>query len=357
MDEDTKKTLLNKGTYTENLFGEKVRTDERSKLFEKFVIPPFSVLDTRSGYWQSRKRSWVKGLTIKSELGRKDTKAMGTWSGSVPGYYDKKAAVERELGEKLTPAEFEKEYLPKLLADSALAFTDKGGILSIFDPVMCELAYRWFCPKEGEIADPFAGGSVRGIVANFLGYKYTGIDLNGEQIEENKRQGEAILGKDNMPTWITGNSLNIDKLYKGKADFIFSCPPYFDLEQYTDDPTDLSNLSWEQFNKEYKQIIQKSCDLLKDNRFACFVVSEVRNRDTGEYRNLVGNTVKYFLEAGLSLWNELILLNTCGSVAMRVTRQFNISKKIGRIHQNILVFYKGNNQKNIRDIIVKDNEN
>ncbi len=36
---------------------------------------------------------------------------------------------------------------------------------SIFDPVLCELAYRWFCPPGGLILDPFAGGSVRGIVA------------------------------------------------------------------------------------------------------------------------------------------------------------------------------------------------
>jgi len=146
LDKETEKILLNKGDFQVNLFGEKVRTDERTKLFEKFVIPPFSVLDTRAGVWQSRKRSWVKGLTIKSELGRKETKSVGTWSGSVPGYYDKKAAVERELGEKLTNTEFEKEYLPRLLADSSLAFTNKGGILSIFDPVACELCYRWFCP-------------------------------------------------------------------------------------------------------------------------------------------------------------------------------------------------------------------
>lgn len=359
LDENTKNILLNKGDYLTNLFGERVRVDERSKLFEKFVIPPFSVLDTRQGYWQSRKRSWVKGLKIQSELGRSKTKAMGTFSGSVPGYYNKKKAVERELGVKLTLQEFEKNYLPKLLESSSLSFTDKGGVLSIFDPVMCELMYRWFCPKGGKIADPFAGGSVRGIVANFLEYKYTGIDLNEEQIEENKRQGEIILGKDNMPTWIHGNSLNIDKFYEGeKADFIFSCPPYFDLEQYTDDPTDLSNLEWEEFNKQYKEIIKKSCDLLKDNRFACFVVSEVRNRETGEYRNFVGNTIKYFLEVGLTLWNEIILLNTAGSVPMRVTQQFLKSKKIGRIHQNILVFYKGNNQRNIRNIIFrKDDQN
>jgi ParB-like chromosome segregation protein Spo0J len=40
-----------------------------SKLIDKFIIPPFSVLDTRQGYWQDRKRQWLS-LGIKSELGR-----------------------------------------------------------------------------------------------------------------------------------------------------------------------------------------------------------------------------------------------------------------------------------------------
>ena len=38
-------------------------------LSAKFIIPPFSVFDTRQGYWQDRKRAWLS-LGIKSELGR-----------------------------------------------------------------------------------------------------------------------------------------------------------------------------------------------------------------------------------------------------------------------------------------------
>lgn len=38
-------------------------------LIEKYMVPPFSVLDTRQGYWQDRKRAWI-ALGIKSELGR-----------------------------------------------------------------------------------------------------------------------------------------------------------------------------------------------------------------------------------------------------------------------------------------------
>ncbi len=38
-------------------------------LADRFGVPPFSVLDARQGYWQARKRQWLK-LGIKSELGR-----------------------------------------------------------------------------------------------------------------------------------------------------------------------------------------------------------------------------------------------------------------------------------------------
>lgn len=38
-------------------------------LADRFGIPPFSVLNAREGWWQSRKRSWL-ALGIRSELGR-----------------------------------------------------------------------------------------------------------------------------------------------------------------------------------------------------------------------------------------------------------------------------------------------
>lgn len=41
----------------------------RATLSERFLIPPFSVLDARQGYWQDRKRAWL-ALGIQSELGR-----------------------------------------------------------------------------------------------------------------------------------------------------------------------------------------------------------------------------------------------------------------------------------------------
>jgi len=47
-------------------------------LSARFLIPPFSVLNAREGWWQDRKRFWL-GLGIKSELGR------GEDGGAAPG--------------------------------------------------------------------------------------------------------------------------------------------------------------------------------------------------------------------------------------------------------------------------------
>jgi hypothetical protein len=312
-------------------FGE---NDSSQKLSEKFIVPPFSIFDTRQGYWQERKRAWLT-LGIASEVGRKERVLIHSKSGSVIRYYDKKRAAEASAGKRLSNSEFENEYL------KANTATDKG--VSIFDPVLSEIIYRWFNVSGGKILDPFAGGSVRGIVAGVLGYPYTGVDLRKEQIAENEKQAKKILKskqKDKIK-WLCGNSKDINSLVaKEKYDLLFSCPPYFDLENYSDDPDDLSNMGWKEFCATYKEIVKKSSDLLKNNRFACFVVSEIRDKN-GVYRNLVDFTKKCFIDSGLNFYNEIILINQFGSLPVRVTKQFQSGRKVGRIHQNILVFYKG----------------
>ena len=223
---------------------------------------------------------------------------------------------------------------------------DAGSGTSIFDPVLCEIAYRWFSPVGGLILDPFAGGSVRGIVASKLGRQYIGHELRQEQVDANRAQGSELCGDDaHPPAWITGDSRNIDKTCADvDADMIFSCPPYADLEVYSDDPKDLSTMKYEDFKAAYFEIIKKSCDRLKKDRFACFVVGEVRDKK-GNYINFVGDTVQAFRDAGLEYYNEAILLTCVGSLPIRAGKQFSTSRKLGKTHQNVLVFVKGDGKK------------
>lgn len=170
-----------------------------------------------------------------------------------------------------------------------------------------------------------------------------------EQIDENRKQWDGLPNKSSFsdgaqevePAWHCGNSLDIDKTLSGiKADMVFSCPPYADLEKYSDDPADLSNMEYQEFLTAYREIIKKSCDMLKPDRFACFVVGEVRDKN-GIYRGFVNDTVEAFEAAGLSFYNEIILINSAGTLPLRVQKIFNASRKIGKCHQNILIFVKG----------------
>lgn len=294
-------------------------------LAERFIIPPFSVFNAREGWWQERKQSWLS-LGIKSEEGRGENTLQFSEVVNAGGY-------------RAQAAQAAKRALPG--GDTGPNTSWKGGT-SIFDPVLCEIAYRWFSPAGGVVLDPFAGGSVRGIVAAKLGRLYVGNELRREQVAANWDQAATICGADTFtPVWSCGDSRHIETLCAGvEADFLFSCPPYADLEVYSDDPKDLSTLDYPEFRAAYRDIIAASCRMLKPDRFACFVVGEVRGKD-GAYYNFVGDTVQAFIDAGLKLYNEAILLTAIGSLPIRVGRAFSTSRKLGKTHQNVLVFVKG----------------
>jgi 16S rRNA G966 N2-methylase RsmD len=217
---------------------------------------------------------------------------------------------------------------------------------SIFDPVLCELMCRWFSPPGGLVLDPFAGGSVRGIVASKLGRRYLGVDLREEQCEANRRQARVICGEEkHQPEWISGDSLHLKALTKNaRADFVFSCPPYADLEVYSDDPRDISTMEYPRFREVLGQIIANACAQLRDDRFACFVVGDARDAD-GFYYGIPEHTCVAFKAAGLKLYNEAILVTAAGSLPFRVRKQFETSRKLGKTHQNVLIFAKGDPRK------------
>lgn len=297
------KEIKKQHEYEYDIFGEKIEHDVI--LRDKFIEPPFSVLDTKSGNWQRRKRLW-KELGIESEVGRKDN----------------------------------------LIGDSISTEGMKTGCknfapnTSIFDPALCEVLYHWFCPENGKILDPFAGGSVRGIVAHKLEYKYTGIDIRPEQIDSNRDQANDILEVNNLPNWYEGDSNEVLNGFNDKFDLVFSCPPYADLEVYSDMDGDISNMDYKDFMIAYESIIKKSCDLLKVGGYACFIVGEVRDKK-GNYIGFVPDTINAFKKCGMNFYNEAILLNMYGTAAMRSEHSMKYQKLV-KVHQNVLIFIKPN---------------
>lgn len=274
-------------------------------LRRQFGDLPFSVLRTDTGQWQRRKRWWIN-QGLRSEVGRAARSYNFT-----------------EWGSENAP-------------DMAMK-TDT----SIFDPVLTEMLYRWLCPSGGMIVDPFAGGSVRGIVAGFGGFQYHGIELRGEQVAANVEQRNAILGESEIVQWVEGDAA--DHIAEAPdADFVLTCPPYYDLEVYSDDPADLSAMpTYADFLTAYRTILSCTLDRLAVDRFAVIVVGDFRDKRTGYMRSFVADTIRAIEESGAHYYQELVVMNPIGSLPVRTGNQFSTSRKFGKQHQQALVFVKG----------------
>jgi hypothetical protein len=308
-------------------------------LFDRFLIPPFDTLDARQGTWQDRKRRWL-ALDMGSEIGRGQNLAFADISSSDPDYYRQKADAESVAGRPLTHAEFQAQAYPE-------GVTGRNTGTSIFDPVLCELTYRWFTAPGGHVLDPFAGGSVRGVAAAILGRHYTGVDLRPEQVDANRATAARLLTADGapMPTWMVGDSADVvPTLPPASFDLMFTCPPYYDLEAYSDDPHDLSSMSYDGFDEVYTAILAAGVRALRPDRFAVIVTGDARD-SRGILHDLRGSTIRAMEAAGCGLVTAGVLITPVGSAAMRAGRQFTATRTLARCHQDVLVFCKGDRKR------------
>jgi DNA modification methylase len=298
------------------LFEQKKQSIPSNLLKDKYGWPPFSVINTISFDWQRRKDEWevlFKDSTVGRDVKRFNATPTNTFSARG-------------------------------------ADAKKAESISEFDPYLAELMYRWFSREGDKILDPFAGGCVRGVVASVLGRKYYGLDLNTSQVEANIMQfndlQERYTNLAGHASWFYGDADDCIQLLP-RPDMVFTCPPYYNLEQYTNDPRDLSRqASYADFLHKYSSILYQASMDLNDNSFFVIVVSEVREECRGiEKSNFVGlvpDTIHILRDiCSLHYYNEIIVMNNIGSLPIRAPKYFDQSRKIGRMHQNCLVFYKG----------------
>lgn len=210
------------------------------------------------------------------------------------------------------------------------------GTTSHFDPVLTEIIFTWFNVKGGKILDPFGGEQTKGMVAGVLGFPYTAIEFRQEQVDVNN-----IVCKEYPQTkYICGDSKNMNSLIpESDFDLCFTSPPYYDLEVYSKEDASAFG-SYEQFMSFYKDVFQQCYNKLKNNRFLVVKVGEVRDKKTGEYRNFIGDNIKIMKDLGFKYYNEIIFLQAIGTASLRCSIGL-ANRKICKVHQNILVFYKG----------------
>lgn len=315
---------------------EKQNSAPESSLFDRFIVPPFSILDTRKGYWQDRKKKWYDIIGDMGES-RNDT-LVTSLEIKYKDLYQRTREHRKELGISF------KEYIEKYVSQEDLEKEQAKIVaqgVSILDPVMAEIVCRWFGQENGKAFDCFAGDSVFGFVAAYLGNDFTGVELREKQAALNNERVEGMNAR-----YICDDGQNVAQHIEPESqDLLFSCPPYFDLEKYSDLPNDASNQgSYEDFIKILENAFTGAVSCLKENRFAAICVGDVRDKNTGFYYDFCGDIKRIFKQNGMRLYNEIILVEQTASTALRASRYMD-SRKVAKTHQHLLVFFKGDPKK------------
>lgn len=213
------------------------------------------------------------------------------------------------------------------------------GTVSVFPaPLMEWIILRYGGPVGGKILDAFAGGPPRAVVSALMGMEYHGVELRLEQINENL----AVLNSMDLTTATyyeaDGTKLNIKGL--PEFDCAITCPPYWNLEVYSEDPKDLSNLAtYDLFDRAMLDCAVAHYPLMKAGAFVCIVVGPFRNKKTGELIDFPGDTVRNFQQAGFTYWQQVVLSKNFASAAKRSTNAWK-GHKLVPAHEFLLVFKK-----------------
>lgn len=216
-----------------------------------------------------------------------------------------------------------------------------NGNASVLDPTACEVILRFFIPRDGRrIYNPFGGGVQFGFVAGSYGYEYVASELRQNQCDANNKLCSDFPGV----KWIQSDSAKYEP--EGMFDLVFTCPPYYRVEEYVDydgksPEGEINSLStYDEFREALFSGYKRAIAHLNDDSF--FVVMTGDSRDSrGAFHCSEAETELFFKEQGLSVYNKIVYLE-CEFTRLAHAKKTLNTRKFPKREQKIIVAYKGN---------------
>ncbi len=216
-----------------------------------------------------------------------------------------------------------------------------NGNVSVLDPVACEVILRFFMPIDGKrVYNPFGGGVQFGFVSADYGYDYISSEIRQNQCDSNNAICKGLKG---TATWIKSDSSKFAP--EVKSDLVFTCPPYYKVEEYLDydgkPPVgELNSLpTYEEFRDMLFEGYKKAIDNLNDNCFFVVMTGDSRDKN-GAYYGCEAEHEIFFKQQGLHIYNKIVYLE-CEFTRLAHAKRTLHYRKFPKREQKILIFYKG----------------
>jgi DNA modification methylase len=203
-------------------------------------------------------------------------------------------------------------------------------------------------PTSGRrVYNPFGGGVQFGFVSGFYGYEYVSSEIRQNQCDANN----AICQDFTNVKWIKSDSSTYEP--EGMFDLIFTCPPYYKVEEYLDydgesPEGEINSLdTYEKFRDTLFAGYKKALAHLNDNCFFVVMTGDSRDKN-GAYYCSESETELFFKSSGLAVYNKIIYLE-CEFTRLAQAKKTMNYRKFPKREQKIIVAYKGDIDK-IKDL-------
>ncbi len=179
-----------------------------------------------------------------------------------------------------------------------LSTTSDGHKVSNFNPVQAYEIYKEFALPGNVVLDFSMGYASRLLASKKLNLFYVGIDVNKELCDKVFQMCEELEIKDNHI--INKSSEVFIPEYENKVDFIFTSPPYFNLEIYSDEPEQCMNKykDYDDWLNNYARKTMENCYKYLKNY--CYCAINIKNLTSKGKQPLYDDWIKISKEVGFT---------------------------------------------------------
>ena len=218
---------------------------------------------------------------------------------------------------------------------------------SIYNPDQAYFIIDYYTKKDYLILDPFMGRATRSLISLYLNRRYIGFDTSSKTVALNKKLIFEHI-KHPYSCWLYhGDGTEMDELKceKDFVDTIFTCPPYYNLEKYSGESGDLSQLSDSDYNCRMEKFFRNSYRLIKHSDYdklefhpVIITVGSLRKGKKGivDMDFIFQNMAK---SAGFVLYDKLFTENNTPGSGFTFRRNYSYSY-VTKNYETTLVFMK-----------------
>lgn len=192
---------------------------------------------------------------------------------------------------------------------SSLNVRGKGSGVSTFPPDLCRKITNFYSEEGETVLDCCHGHASRVETVHKLNRHYIGYDICYNEFTNQVK--EKLLSNQLFPSkyTITLRNQSSEKMEEldNSIDLIFTSPPYFSIEFYSDDPRQIGyNKTYEEFLAGLKRILAECYRVLKPGKICAFNVNDFRM--DGKFYMFHADTARLMQEVGFKLHDIIIIV-------------------------------------------------